>query len=113
MCVTSGAVDGGEAEISRQSVRRLRGASVSAVPRAAGLGAGEGGCYRPAGAAAGGAGKTHKAFHQSNRSSASGRFLFFYFQVQKNVEEDVAGNRLHTHTKTSTHTHSLFNQRET
>lgn len=59
VCVLSGAVDGGEAESSRQSVRRLRGAFVSAVPGAAGLGAGEGGRHRPAGAAAGGAGRAH------------------------------------------------------
>lgn len=69
VCVISGAVDGGEAESSRQSVRRLRGAFVSAVPGAAGLGAGEGGRHRPAGAAAGGAGKiqTHEECHQSTR----------------------------------------------
>lgn len=76
VCVIPGAVDGGEAESSRQSVRRLRGAFVSAVPGAAGPGAREGGCHHPAGAAAGGAGKTHthKEFYQSNRCSASGRF---------------------------------------
>lgn len=62
-----GAVDGGEAQSSRWSVWRLRGASVSAVPGAAGVSAGEGGCNRTAGAAAGGAGKkkhTHKEFQQ-------------------------------------------------
>lgn len=81
MCVClmiSGAVDGGEAESSRWSVRRLRGAFVSAVPGAASLGAGEGGRHRPAGATAGGAGRkhTHEECHQSSRFSAS-RFRVF------------------------------------
>ena len=90
VCVLLGAVDGGEAESSRQSVRRLRGASVSAVPGAAGLGAGEGGRHRSARAAAGGAGRSHGGVHQSNRCRASGSFLFLlYFKVQKNVEDDT------------------------
>ena len=73
----SGAVDGGEAEGSRRSVRRCRGAFVSAVPGAAGLGAGEGGCHRAVGAAAGGAGETqsHKRLYLSNRWSTSGCFF--------------------------------------
>lgn len=59
VCLIPGTVDGGEAESSRQSVWRLRGAFVSTVPGAAGVGAGEGGRHCSAGAAVGGAGKTH------------------------------------------------------
>lgn len=88
-------MDGGEAE---GGVRRLRGAFVSPVPGAAVLGAGEGRRHRPAGAAAGGAGKTytHQEFHQSNRCSTSGGF----FQVEKNVEREKRhAICLHTHTR--------------
>lgn len=89
--VKPGAVDGGEAESTRQSVGRLGGAFVSAMPGAAGLGAGEGGRHRPAGAAAGGAGKTHayEEFHQSNRCSPDRCFFSAFSKLQKNAEEDV------------------------
>lgn len=74
VCLITGAVDGGETESSRQPVRRLGGASVPAVPGAAGFGAGEGGRHRSVGAAAGGAGKAHACedFHKSNKFGAIG-----------------------------------------
>lgn len=79
--VLSGAVDGGEAEGSRQSVRRLGGAFVPAVPGAAGRGAREGGRHRTAGAAAGGAGNTH---HMESFFIATARG--FFLKVPNNVD---------------------------
>lgn len=71
-----GAVDGGEAESSRWSVWRVRGAFVSAMPGAAVPGAGEGGRHRPAWATAGGAGRMHA--HGENHQSS--RFSFHLFR---------------------------------
>lgn len=95
--MSSGAVDGGEAESSRWSVWRLRGAFVSAMPGAAGRGAGEGGRHRPAGATAGGAGRmhTHEEYHQSSRRSAS-RFFSFHLSRYKRIEGDVVYNNTNT-----------------
>lgn len=68
VCVMdSGAVDGGEAQGSRRSVWRRRGALVSAVPGAAGLTAQEGAPHRTAGATAGGAGTGSEYVQQQLR----------------------------------------------
>lgn len=76
VCVIPGTVDGGEAESARQSDWRLRGAFVSTVPGASGIGAGEGGRHHSAGAAAGGAGKT-RALEEFSHWMV---FSFFLFQ---------------------------------
>lgn len=56
-CFISDAVDGGQAESCKRSIRRRGGTLVSALPGAAGCYAREGGRHRSAGAAAGGAGR--------------------------------------------------------